>query len=65
MLPNAAKFQGYSFDCFRVIKGKPTGGGGKITSPSPHRLGLSELKVNQNISYSQIFKISSGLRSNK
>ena len=27
MLLNAAKIQGYSFDCFRVIKGKPTGGG--------------------------------------
>ena len=34
MLLNAAKFQGYSFYCFWVIKGKPTGGGGKIT-PSP------------------------------
>ena len=28
MLLNAAKFQGYSFYRFRVIKGKPTGGGG-------------------------------------
>ena len=26
MLLNAAKFQGYSFYCFWVIKGKPTGG---------------------------------------
>ena len=33
MLLNAAKFQGYSFYRFLVIKGKPTGG--KIT-PSPH-----------------------------
>ena len=35
MLLNAAKFQGYSFYRFWVIKGKPTGGGGKIT---PHPL---------------------------
>ena len=32
MLLNAAKYQGYSFYRFRVIKGKPTGS--KIT-PSP------------------------------
>ena len=35
MLQNAAKFQGYSFYRFWVIKGKPTGGGGKITPPPP------------------------------
>ena len=39
MLLNAAKFQGYSFYRFWVFKGKPTGGGGKITNPSI-RLGL-------------------------
>ena len=33
MLLNAAKFQGYSFCRFWVMKGKPTGGG-KITPPS-------------------------------
>ena len=33
MLLNAAKFQGYSFYRFWVIKGKPTGeGGGEITN---------------------------------
>ena len=32
MLLKAAKFQGYSFYRFRVMKGKPTGG--KITPPS-------------------------------
>ena len=37
MLLNAAKCQGYNFDHFWVIKGKPTGvGGGKITPPPPH-----------------------------
>ena len=40
MLLNVAKFQGYSFSRFWVIKEKPTGeGGGKITPPPP-RLGL-------------------------
>ena len=38
LLLNAAKCQGYSFYHFWVIKGKPTGEGGKIT-PHP-RLGL-------------------------
>ena len=28
ILLNAEKFQGYSFNCFWVIKGKQTGGGG-------------------------------------
>ena len=37
MLLNTAKFQGYSFYCSWVIKGKPTGGGGgpKISPPLP------------------------------
>ena len=38
MLLNAAKFQGYSFYRFWVIKGNPTGGG--VKSPPPPRLGL-------------------------
>ena len=33
MLLNAAKCQGYGCYCFWVIKGKPTGGGIKLT---PH-----------------------------
>ena len=34
MLLNAAKYQGYIFYSFWVIRGKPTvGGGGKITTP--------------------------------
>ena len=40
MLMNAAKYQGYSFYRFLVIKGKPPGGGVKLapTSPPPtHR----------------------------
>ena len=38
MLLNAAKFQGYSFYRFWVIKGKPTGGGVKLPPLSPsHR----------------------------
>ena len=41
MLLNAAKFQGYSFYRFWVIKGKPTG---EIKSPPP-RLGLSYLML--------------------
>ena len=39
MLLNAAKFQGYSFCRFWVIKGKPTGGGVKLPT-FPPRLGL-------------------------
>ena len=36
MLLNVAKFQGYNFYRFWVIKGKPNGGGrGKITTPPP------------------------------
>ena len=44
MLLNAAKFQGYSFYRFWVIKGKPTGVGGvKLPPPPPQpRLGLSQ-----------------------
>ena len=34
MLLNAGKCQGYSFYLIWVIKGKPTGWGGKITHPS-------------------------------
>ena len=42
MLLNVAKCQGYKFYCFRVIEGKPTGGGEyKFTplppSPPPHQ----------------------------
>ena len=45
ILLNAAKFQGYSFNRFWVIKGKPTGG--LKLPPAPHHpLGLS----NQNTS---------------
>ena len=41
MLLKAAKFQGYGFYRFWVIKRKPTGGGvDKIHHPSPPRLGL-------------------------
>ena len=42
MLLNAAKFQDYSFYCFWVIKGKPTGRGLKLP-PSP-RLGSMRIK---------------------
>ena len=44
MLLNAAKFQGYSFYRFWVIKGKPTEGL-KLPTPLPPRLGLSNLKL--------------------
>ena len=40
MLLNAAKCQGYSFNRFWVIKGKPTGGRGVKFTPPP-RLGLT------------------------
>ena len=40
ILLNAAKFQGYSFYRFWVIKGKPNGGGGGVKlQPRPPRLG--------------------------
>ena len=42
MLLNAAKWQGYSFYRFWVIRGKPRGG--KITLPSPSTLGLKYSK---------------------
>ena len=55
MLLNAAKFQGYNFYRFWVIKGKPTGGGGvKITTPPP-RLGLIRKEVDHSVSLSYIF----------
>ena len=41
MLLNATKFQSYSFYCFWVIKGKPTGGGYSYPRPIPPRLGLN------------------------
>ena len=45
MLLKAAKFQGYSFYHFWLIKRKPTGGEGKITPPPlPPRLRLSPPK---------------------
>ena len=46
MLVNVAKFQGYSFCHFWVIKGKTTGGEGgvKFYSPLP-RLGLKYPEV--------------------
>ena len=51
MLLNDAKCQGYSFYCFWVIEGKPTGGGGvgKITLPLPHLLRLRLMGVLQGI----------------
>ena len=36
ILLKAAKFQGYSFYCFWVIKGKPTEGAGKVTPIHTH-----------------------------
>ena len=43
MLLNVAKFQGYIFYRFLVIKGKPTAGGGGVKLPLPPKpsLGLS------------------------
>ena len=38
MLLNAAKFQGYSFYRSWVIKGKPTGGAGKLPPPTQIRV---------------------------
>ena len=43
-LPYAAKCQVYSFYCFWVIKGKPTGGGIKKLPP-PTRLGLTYVNL--------------------
>ena len=49
MLLNAVKCLGYSFYHFSVIKGKPTGAGGKIIPPPPPtdtpRLGLIALWI--------------------
>ena len=45
MLLNAAKFQGYSFYRFWVIKGKPTGGGSKIL-PHTHSLTHTHTHIN-------------------
>ena len=46
MLLNAAKFQGYSFYRFWVIKGKPTGGGVKLPPPlhDPTQIRVNSLK---------------------
>ena len=49
MLLNAAKYQGYSFYCFWVIKGKPTGG---IKFPQP-RLGLRPKAI---LAYNTMFE---------
>ena len=51
MLLNAAKFQGYSFNRFWVIKGKPTGGREvKLRPPThPPRLGLRRQKMCLNL----------------
>ena len=51
MLLNAAKFQGYSFNRFWVIKGKPTGGWEvKLRPPTqPPRLGLRRQKMCLNL----------------
>ena len=49
MLLNAAKCQGYSFYCFWVIKGKPTGG---IKFPQP-RLGLRPKAI---LAYNTMFE---------
>ena len=38
ILLNAEKFQGYSFNCFWVIKGKQTGGGGRNYLPAPTQI---------------------------
>ena len=46
MLLNAAKFQGYSFYQFWVIKGKPTGGDGKVTPRLPHP---NQIRVKDNM----------------
>ena len=61
MLLNAAKFQGYSFYCFVVIKGKPTGAGGVKLPPPPTyptpRLGLTNLMVIGNLDITVYFHI--------
>ena len=42
MLLNAATFQGYSFYRFWIIKGKPTGGRGKI-NPTPTQIRVNDM----------------------
>ena len=42
MLLNAAEFQGYSFYRFWIIKGKPTGGRGKI-NPTPTQIRVNDM----------------------
>ena len=42
MLLNAVKFQGYSFYRFWIIKGKPTGGRGKI-NPTPTQIRVNDM----------------------
>ena len=46
MLPNAAKFQVYSFYRFWVIKGKPTGQGGNCP-PHPTTTTTTQIRVNK------------------
>ena len=55
MLLNTAKFQGYSFYRFWVIKEKPTGGV-KLTPPSPPRLELRNLQTSW-ANYSRILGV--------
>ena len=50
MLLNAAKYQGYSFYRFWVIKGKPTGGRENY-APFPPILGLKDYFFVQNLLY--------------
>ena len=49
MLLNAAKFQGYSFYHFRVIRGKPTWG--KIIPPSQIRVYTSKTIKRHNVDF--------------
>ena len=49
MLLNAAKFQGYSFYCFWVITGKPTGG---VKLPPSHQIRV-KYKFQKGIFYSK------------
>ena len=55
MLLNAAKFQGYSFYRFCVIKGKPTDWGRGVKPPPP-RLGLNQLLLWVNELFSIYFQ---------
>ena len=49
ILLKAAKFQGYSFYYFWVIKGKPTGGGVKLAPPH------TQIRVNWNENFDYFF----------